>query len=67
MTQTLLSKIPPNRYKVLPSHNSSKPRLRIWKYLDKAVAVPGGEVWQIPLPDLALAQDMSHSELVTLW
>jgi hypothetical protein len=28
-----------NKYKVLPSHNSSKPRLRIWVYLDEALAV----------------------------
>jgi hypothetical protein len=28
-----------NKYKVLPSHNSSKPRLRIWSYPDESVAV----------------------------
>jgi hypothetical protein len=31
--------IQPHRYKVLPSHNSSKPRLRILNYPDKGVAV----------------------------
>jgi len=33
------SKITSNKYKVLLSHNSSKPRLRICGYLDKAVMV----------------------------
>src|SRR4028119_1441628 len=35
-TISLLSRIDSHRYKVLPSYNSSKPRLRTWNYLHLA-------------------------------
>jgi hypothetical protein len=46
-----------NRYKLLPSHNSSKPRLRRWVYADEPVvyadepvAVVGVEMGKFEFP-----------------
>jgi len=52
----------PNRYKVLPSHNSSKPRVRICFYADLVFAVPSPRLENIKL--MAINNDLGFGFVI---